>query len=673
MTRTRPIVAIALTLLACAPAFASEPAAQPRRYADDFAPVVDNLFQKELNLHHPGLEAATTAWHLGERDAAIRALLDYYSTSRAFRALGRPAPTPSANRDSAADAILSGSFTLQGIEGLPPVLKSGHPPNPPPPAGKIKEDGPAAEIKNEKGSSPRLDWYYRGPNDDQEYAWLLNRHSFVHPLLDAWTTTGNPLYATRLNDLLYDWITSNPAPLFHTESSTWRVMEASRRLNDNWPHAFYGLQHSPAFTEDTRLAMLASIPVHARWLMQHHVSRGNHLNSEMLGLASAAIYWPEFRDAPQWLDYAIRTMRREFSRRTYPDGVHHELSNHYQLVVAEHAERMATRLRFARHSGHEEFTRIADPLWRTLALTARPDGNGPLNNDCDLEPNLPYLRTIPQSRPEGWLNSLREPCDTRDLTITPHGTTFFKWAGIIIMRNGWDQDSDWTFFDTGPLGSAHQHYDPLHLSIHTGGRDILVDSGRYTYRNGPWRRYFAGPAGHNVVRIEGTGAPILPRVSRKPVATEFESTAEYDRASAQVLYTTTSLLDFDTPAHRRTITYNRKEGGSWIVEDTLTSARSRRIEVLWHVAPGCHVTLDGPTATITDENGNPLLLLIAQSVPWKADVLDGQTSPEPQGWYSPAYNQKRPAPCLRYRATFPSHSTTFRWHIRKTSAKLSQP
>ena len=79
------------------------------------------------------------------------------------------------------------------------------------------------------------------------------------------------------------------------------------------------------------------------------------------------------------------------------------------------------------------------------------------------------------------------------------------------MRNGWDANAHWAFFDMGPAGAAHRHVDKLHLSVTGYGRDILVDSGRFTYKGGKWRRHFTGTSAHNTVVIDGArqnvGAP----------------------------------------------------------------------------------------------------------------------------------------------------------------------
>lgn len=62
---------------------------------------------------------------------------------------------------------------------------------------------------------------------------------------------------------------------------------------------------------------------------------------------------------------------------------------------------------------------------------------------------------------------------------------------------------------TASWGTAHQHNDKLHLSIRAHGRDLLVDGGRFAYKEEVGQRFGEGYAhhscGHNVIIIDGQG------------------------------------------------------------------------------------------------------------------------------------------------------------------------
>jgi hypothetical protein len=61
--------------------------------------------------------------------------------------------------------------------------------------------------------------------------------------------------------------------------------------------------------------------------------------------------------------------------------------------------------------------------------------------------------------------------------------------------------------DAGPFGalhSGHSHSDTLSIVLRSGGEEILIDPGTYTYTGEPeWRDWFRGASAHNTIRIDG--------------------------------------------------------------------------------------------------------------------------------------------------------------------------
>lgn len=55
-----------------------------------------------------------------------------------------------------------------------------------------------------------------------------------------------------------------------------------------------------------------------------------------------------------------------------------------------------------------------------------------------------------------------------------------------------------------PVSSGHKHYDYMSVYLALFGESILIDSGRYTYKDCKEREYLVGPEAHNTIRINGT-------------------------------------------------------------------------------------------------------------------------------------------------------------------------
>src|SRR5688500_9716594 len=129
-----------------------------------------NAMLQSLDLTKAGLENVESAFAKGDAVAACKELLRYYRIGEKARYPRLKQPAPSSSKDPAADSIVKQIFTFYDIADVVPTLSSGH-----------------------------LDWSHRGPDDDIEWAWGLNRHSHLKTLLDAYFKTGNPLYARKID------------------------------------------------------------------------------------------------------------------------------------------------------------------------------------------------------------------------------------------------------------------------------------------------------------------------------------------------------------------------------------------------------------------------------------------------------------------------------------------
>ena len=88
--------------------------------------------------------------------------------------------------------------------------------------------------RQQRLSSGKFDWTWRGPNNDIEWAWFLNRLACLSDLWRAYAKTGNIQYHSYMLMTLDDWMTSNPAPRMLSFSPAWRPLEAARRLLYVW-------------------------------------------------------------------------------------------------------------------------------------------------------------------------------------------------------------------------------------------------------------------------------------------------------------------------------------------------------------------------------------------------------------------------------------------------------
>ena len=559
-----------------------------------------------LDLQRPELDTAQQAYDAGDLVGACRALLDYYA-----RRIAAPEdPEKEAwYRPYHADAesILEGDFTFYGLTARVPQ----HP------------DG-------------GLDWTYTGPNQDLEWAWGLNRHSHLNALLEAYLESKDTRYLATLDRHLKDWVLSSPYPGVKSSTPQWRGLEAALRMSP-WSRIFMMLQHDPGFSPAARILMLSSLPDHAHYLRHFHARTGNWLTMEMNGLLTIALTWPEFRDAELWIAYAMNQLVPEMERQVYPDGVQMELTSHYHRVAGHNFQDFADRIAATGRSMPDVYMKQLEAMWHYLAYSMRPNGYGVLNNDSDYDHTAPIVlnKAAHYSRPD-W--QYIATSGVQGVRPESRASVFFPWAGQAILRNGWGPDAHWTFFDVGPFGIGHQHHDKLHVSIAAYGRDILVDSGRYTYVGGPWRRYFTGSASHNVILVDGGGQKAYTTQANAPLVNQLHFTDAYD--CVRGIFDNGYEKLMGEAVHHRILCYIRDR--CWIVLDRIVTDRPRRLTALWRYHPDCSVVIDAGTVLSTDPDVGNIRIVPFGPVDWNVTVVRGQESPELQGWYSAIYNTRTP-------------------------------
>ena len=597
-----------------------------------YAPEAMRTMLDQFDLSTPGMEKVKRAHADGNLVQACTELLAYYKNGNTASYLRTKQPSATTKTVAEADTTLNYVFYVQNVRGVPPLLPDGH-----------------------------RDWYYKGPNNDREWAWLSNRHSQLLEVYNAYQETGNPKYPRYIDAFLRDFIIkSMPYPAAKSSTSVWRGLEVAARVKA-WSRIFYGMINSPYLSPATQLLMLSSMPDHAHYNRHFHAGN-NWLTMEISALATVATNFPEYKQSDEWLTYAIGAMTESMKGQVYPDGIQTELTSHYHNVALANFALFKDICDRANRPLPDFFNQTIVAMYDYIARAVRPDGYRILNNDGDRGSDRELLLKAAQkyNKPE-WAYPASNGKSGKKPAQGP--SYFFPWAGQLVSRSGYDAQAHWSFFDIGPWGSGHQHSDKLHLSVTAYGRDLLVDAGRFAYTGEvaeKFRPYATGSAGHNLVHIDGNGQAPGPKLAEAPLDdSHAKITPDFDYATGQ-------FADFKnlagTATHSRALLYIR--GEFWVVVDRIQTDRPRKIETLWHWHPDCAVTQEGTTVKTTNPKGN--LAVIPVGTPGmntpKMDVrfIKGQEQPEIQGWYSPEYNVYMPNTATIYSANI-TRDQTFVW------------
>ena len=597
-----------------------------------------------LDLEKEGLEKVKQAFENDNLPSACNFLLEYYEHCDNAQHLRKEIPMFTDQVDAIADTTLKNVFIVQNVRGQVPYGEDGH-----------------------------RDWYYKGPNNDREWAWLSNRHSQIKAVLAIYFETGNTKYVEYIDLFLRDFIIkSMPYPALKSRTSVWRGLEVAARAKV-WSGIFYSLLNSEHLSPSTRLLMLSSLPDHAHYNRNFH-GGNNWLTMEISALATVATNFPEFKGSKEWLAYSIETMAESMKGQVYADGVQTELTSHYHNVSMFNFELFKEICDRAGQELPDFFNQTIEDMYSYIAHAVRPDGFRALNNDGDRGSDREIILRGAKKfdKPEWEFIASNGQSGTKPLEGPSY---FYPWAGHVFSRSGYDADAHWSIFDIGPWGSGHQHNDMLHISISAYGKDLLVDAGRFAYTGEvaeKFRGYAKGSQGHNVILIDGKGQNAGQRVVDEPISdNHYKTTSEFD-------YAWNSFDQFKElegkSVHTRAMVYVRDN--FWVVVDNITTDRPREIQTLWHWHPRCEVQKQAGNIVSGAHTGGNLQILPVGDTDWDIEMIKGQENPEIQGWYSQEYNQFEPNIASIYSTTIESDKV-FVWLLmpsrsgaRKVEAKI---
>ena len=601
--------------------------------------LIEEMFL-QINLDYSGLEKVKVAYQETDFISATKELLEYYKKSSFAPNSKKKIPRNEETKiNQEVELILQNKFTIQNVMGELPWGVDGH-----------------------------RNWHYKGPKNDQEWAWLSNRHHQLKKVYDYYQNSGDPVCLEFIDSFFRDFILKSlPYPKKKSNDAIWRGLEVSYR-SKIWTSIFFGLIDNSSFSDASKILILSSLLDHADYNYRYHAKGGNWITMELSALAAISVNFPQFKQSKNWLDYTVQKMSEGIKKQVYPDGVQKEMSSHYHTVALKNFEQFHKVYITGKGKKLAIFSETLEKMYHYLAETMRPNGFGVLNNDSDLDYNRNMiLEASKRYKNNEWEYIASNGKSGSKTSRVP--SSFFPWAGQMISRSDFSKNAHWSFFDIGPWGILHQHNDKLHLSISAYGKDFLVDSGRFAYKGDVakmFRPFARSSHSHNTVIIDQKGQSEGPRQIYQPIGKEFYQISEkFD-------FSTSSFDQYKNLAgkatHHRSVLYIR--GKFWIVVDRIITDRPREIEILWHWHPDIKITTDGSVSFTKQENGNLSITPISDH-PIKLTLLKGIKEPKPQGWYSPEYNIYEPNTVSSYHANI-MDNTTFVWLITP-HVKIQRP
>jgi hypothetical protein len=461
------------------------------------------------------------------------------------------------------------------------------------------------------------DWTNVAVHQDREWWIAWSKFYFGLDLAYAFSATGDRRYARTWAALVRSCIAQLPPEFGPTDA-------LARRLQ-NWVYAWAQFAQAPdfdGFDADFEEALVDALRAQSAYLQTHLTRERNHRTLELYTLFILALALPEIDPDGSRLTFAWDALHENLLTDCRDDGVHREHSTHYHMVALrswigarENARRFGLPVR---HSYEERLARAVE----FARAMQRPDGSIPMLSDSDTADYREILRLA------------------RDLPGLSEGRTAFSDGGYYVQGSqtttAAGQKPRHLIFDCGPIGDGgHGHYDALSIDAWAGA-PLVVDPGRYTYAEGTpdWRRCFKGTAAHNTVCVDGLDQTVYRSGKPKEPVAAASLIAIDDAPGLSVVGGEVTSPRYDT-VHRRYVAF--VDGDYWLIVDQLDAPTPHDYDLRFNLGSGAwqRTTVDG-LRILTPS----LELLLAGP---GALVLE-------EGWVSPQYGIKHPAPIVSFRA-----------------------
>lgn len=486
-----------------------------------------------------------------------------------------------------------------------------------------------------------VDWFINPTyNQYKEWTWQLSRHHEWAILAQRYRETGDERFAETFVHLFCSWVQQAVVPLNEPGSATlcWRTIEAGIRMGGAWQWALHSFYRSSYFNDDVLVDWYKSVWEHG-WRLRNFHRSGNWLIMEMNGLAQISILYPQFRAAAAWHRYAFERLVQELDVQVYPDGFQYELSTGYHQVNINNYHWLWDVCSAYSQPVPDYFKTVLERMHAVNLLIMMPDGRLPDLNDGGWHDVSRLMGRAVQSFPHRedfrWAASRgAEGQPPQEIS------TAFGWAGYFTMRTGWQPDAVWVLFDGGPFGFGHQHEDKLNILLHAYGKLLLTEGGNYAYDASEMRRYVLSTRSHNTVRVDDEDQNRRLHFRREDVDITAHSgatwryTPEYDLVAASYNEGYGEQADRSVTHTRKVILVKSEVYAPYVlVIDRFEAAEGEQhsYQSLWHLNT-LQAVAQGTTAASSDAD-SPNLTIIAAGVPETAlELVQGQESPEFQGW-----------------------------------------
>lgn len=371
---------------------------------------------------------------------------------------------------------------------------------------------------------------------DIKVPWELSRHQHFVTLGQAYLLTGNEKYANEFVVQASDWIEKNPPYV----GVNWIcAMDAGFRAI-SWIYAKTFFASSHAIPDSFWTVFDHALAYHGEFIINNiedwGTTRNNHYVSNGTALVYLGIALQSTKGSDVWYSTGKQILESSMEEQVLDDGVDYEMSTSYHRLVLEC---LLYPLVISERTQNDFSDAYKIKLLKMLDFVQaiiKPNGNIPLFGDADDGRCVIFTgSTIENPNDHRYLLSIGEQYFDRSYGVSDiyanTGESYWLFANRrkYLSENTLAKTKDtgvelssfgeggfyvmqgfgiWLMADFGPRGipgakGVHGHNDATSFELNINSRDIVVDSGTYTYSRYPSLHYYAkSSAAHNILLID---------------------------------------------------------------------------------------------------------------------------------------------------------------------------
>ena len=361
-----------------------------------------------------------------------------------------------------------------------------------------------------------IDWKI-DPFNYRLWNFNLNYFDFLEVLYDSYEIKKDIKYLKKGVELIFQWIEKNE----EYDVNTWDPYVVSKRLF-NFINFIADIKDK--YNVDKLDEINYSIYTQAEYLNKNieYYLDANHVMMDGKGLVFSGIY---FNDS-NFLEKGISILENEYKRQVLADGGHYERSPSYQVDVLSHyVECYMLLVKNGMNDKGDLFIKPIEKMATYLEAIIMPNGEIPLLNDSSLDypfnaDDLLKICSVILNKKmfhscilSNYVLSLLDSHDLKKYNELigrdkKHNikNIAMKESGYYIIKDSINNEKIYILVDCGDGGPdynlGHTHADSLNIVISLGEKELIMDSGTFTYKIGNDRNHYRSTLAHNTITID---------------------------------------------------------------------------------------------------------------------------------------------------------------------------